>query len=81
MLHFRSPIVNHLGTLFNFFPLHFGWKEETDKISVILFENFVDDSVSLTIPVRTGLLGNKISQKIHPLPRLQYQVKQLEAHP
>ncbi|XP_065067621.1 seipin-like [Rhopilema esculentum] len=44
LIPFSSPVVSTLSALMDFFLLHWRWKQESERLSIMLFENFVDDS-------------------------------------
>ena len=49
MIPYSSTFVSTLSSLFDFIFLHFGWKQESAKLNIVLFENYVDDSVSILV--------------------------------
>ena len=55
---YSSPIVSTLSSLLNFFFLHWRWKQESEKLNIVLFEKFIDDSVSLIEYLSRNLVLN-----------------------
>jgi len=48
MLHFKSGFLKGIGTMVMSFPLILGFSEEKQVVAVKFFENYVDDSVSIS---------------------------------
>ena len=47
LIPYSSPVVSTLSSLLDFFFLHWRWKQESEKLTIVLFDKFIDDSVSL----------------------------------
>ena len=51
MLHYQSALLQSLGTVFYSLPMVLGFSEEKQMVQINLFEEYVEDSVSLGLDI------------------------------